>query len=31
MFVMIYLDNILVYSKNKTDYKVYVKKILKAL
>ena len=31
IFVIIYLNNILVYSKNKTDYKVYIKKILKAL
>ena len=31
VFVMIYLNNILVYLKNKTDYKVYVRKILKVL
>ena len=31
IFVVIYLDNILVYLKNKTDYKVHVKKILKVL
>ena len=31
IFVIVYLNNILVYLKNKTDYKVHVKKILKAL
>ena len=31
MFIMIYFNNILVYSKNETDYKVHVRKILKAL
>ena len=28
---MIYLDNILVYSKNEADHKVHVRKVLKAL
>ena len=31
VFVIIYLNNILVYLKNKTDYKVYVRKILETL
>ena len=31
VLVVIYLDNILVYSRNKTDHKVHVRKILKAL
>ena len=31
VFMMIYLNNILVYLKNETDYKVHVRKILKAL
>ena len=31
IFLVIYLNNILVYLKNETDHKVYVKKILKAL
>ena len=31
IFVIIYLDDILTYLKNETDYKVHVKKILKAL
>ena len=31
MFVVIYLNNILVYSKNKKDYKKHVKQILNAL
>ena len=29
--MIVYLDNILIYSKNKTNHKVHVKKILKAL
>ena len=31
VFVMIYLDDILVYLKNETDHKVHVKKVLEAL
>ena len=31
VFVIIYLNDILVYSKNKTDHKVHVRKILDAL
>ena len=31
VFVVIYLDNILVYLKSKADYKVHVRKVLKAL
>ena len=31
IFVIVYLDNILVYLKNKADHKVHVKKVLKAL
>ena len=31
VFVVIYLDNILVYLKNKKDYKKHVKQILNAL
>ena len=31
IFVIIYLDNILVYLKNKINYKVHIRKILKAL
>ena len=31
VFMIVYLDNILVYLKNETDYKVYIKKILKVL
>ena len=31
VFVVIYLDNILVYSKSKADHKVHVRKVLKAL
>ena len=31
IFVIIYLNNILIYSKNEADYKVYIKKILKVL
>ena len=31
MFVIIYLDNILIYSKNKKDYKKHVRQILNAL
>ena len=31
VFVMIYLNNILVYLKNETNHKVHVRKILKAL
>ena len=29
--MLIYLNNILVYLKNETDYKVHVRKVLKAL
>ena len=31
MFIIIYLNNILVYLKNKKDYKSYVKQILNIL
>ena len=31
MFVVIYLDNILVYLKNKKDYKKHVRQILNTL
>ena len=31
VFVIIYLNNILVYLKNEIDYKVHVRKILKTL
>ena len=31
IFVVIYLDNILVYLKNEADHKVHVKKVLRAL
>ena len=31
VFIMIYLDDILVYSKNKADQKVHVRKVLEAL
>ena len=31
MFIVIYLNNILVYSKNKKDYKKYIKQILNTL
>ena len=31
VFVVVYLNNILVYSKNKTDHKVHIRKILEAL
>ena len=31
MFVMIYLDNILIYSKNKKDHKKHIRQILNAL
>ena len=31
VLMMIYLDNILVYSKNEADHKVHVRKVLKAL
>ena len=31
MFVIIYLDNILVYSKNEKDYKKHVRQILNTL
>jgi hypothetical protein len=27
-FYTIYLDNILIYSKNKLEYKIYIKKVL---
>ena len=31
MFVIVYLDNILVYSKNEKDHKKHVRQILNAL
>ena len=31
MFVIIYLDNILIYLENKTEHIIYIKKILKAI
>ena len=31
IFVMIYLNDILVYLKNKTDHKVHVRKVLEVL
>ena len=31
VFIMIYLDNILIYSKNEKDYKKHVKQILNVL
>ena len=31
IFVMIYLDDILIYLKNETDHKVHIRKILEAL
>ena len=31
VFVIVYLDDILVYSKSEADYKVHVRKVLKAL
>ena len=31
IFVIIYLNNILIYLKNKTEHVIYVKKILKVI
>ena len=31
MFMIIYLDNILIYSKNKKDYKKHIRQVLNAL
>ena len=31
MFIIIYLNNILIYLKNKTEHVVYVRKILKVI